>query len=186
MDFIALIISIIAFILALSKWIYDFRMGSAMSASRGRQRGESQLRVQLLSPQTNCFITRAGHTLFLISFRLYNDNDQKPAIIQSCTLSIRNGRRWQEINPYDTPQAAIFPSLMRNNMPVTLEPSETHDLYEVFQLNELISRTSVRVKLRCVEKNGEIFDCGEELYHRTDERPVFDILFRTYSLTSFA
>jgi hypothetical protein len=64
-------------------------------------------------------------------------------------------------------------------MPVTVKPSETQDFYEVFQLYKLISSTRVRMKVRCFEKSGEIFEGEDELYHRTDERPVFDILFRT-------
>lgn len=179
MNLLALIISIIALILALSKWIYDFQKGNVVSKSRVGLRSESQVKIQLLANQTNCFITRGGFTLFLLSLRIYNESDQRPVTIEECTLSIKNGRRWQEIEPYETPQAAIFPGLMRHNMPITIEPSETQDFYEVFQLYELISGTRIRIKLRCLEKNGEIFEGEDELYHRTDERPVFDILFRT-------
>jgi hypothetical protein len=179
MNLLTLIISIIALILALSKWIYDFRKGSVVSTPRGGLRSESQVKIQLLANQTNCFITRGGLTLFLLSLRIYNESDQRPATIKECTLSIRNGRRWQEIKPYETPQAAIFPGLMRHNMPITIEPSETQNLYEVFQLYELIPGTRIRIKIRCLEKSGETFEGKDELYHRIDERPVFDILFRT-------
>jgi len=182
MNLLALIISIIAFILALSKWIYDFQKGSVVSTSRGGMRSESQIKIQLLANQTNCFITRGGFTLFLLSLRIYNESDQRPITFDECILSIKNGRKWQEIEPYDTPQAAIFPGLMRHNMPVTIEPSKTQDFYEVFQLYELISSTRVRIKIRCFERNGEIFEGEDELYHRTDEKPVFDILFRTLGI----
>jgi hypothetical protein len=64
-------------------------------------------------------------------------------------------------------------------MPITIEPSKTQDFYEIFQLYELIPSTRIRIKIRCLEKNGEIFEGEDELYHRTDKRPVFDILFRT-------
>jgi len=179
MNLLTLIISIIALILALSKWIYDFRKSSVVSTSRGGLRSEAQVKLQLLANQTNCFITRGGFTLFLLSLRIYNESDQRPVIIERCTLSVRIGRKWQEIKPYYTPQAAFFPGLMRHNMPVTIEPLETQDFYEVFQLYELIPSTRVRIKIRCLEKNGETFEGEDELYHRTDKRPVFDILFRT-------
>ena len=77
----------------------------------------------------------------------------------------------------------IFPGLIRHNMPVTIEPLETQDFYEVFQLNELIFSTRLRIKLRCFFKNfTDIFEGEDELYHRIDERPVFDILFRTLGI----
>jgi len=179
MNLLALIISIVALVLALSKWIYDFRKGSVASTLHGGMRSESQRSIQLLANQTNCFITRGGSTLFLLSLRIYNESDQRSIAIGKCNLSIRKGRKWQEIEPYDTPQAAIFPGLMRHNMPVTIKPLENQDFYEVFQLYELIPSTRLRIKVRCVEKNGEIFEGEDELFHRTDERPVFDILFRT-------
>ena len=179
MNLLTLIISIIALILALSKWIYDFLRSSIISTSRGGMRSESQVKLQLLANQTNCFITRGGLTLFLLSLRIYNESDQRPLALEECTLSVRNGRRWQEIEPYETPQAAIFPGLMRHIMPITIEPSKTQDFYEVFQLYELISRTRIRIKIRFLEKNRETFEGEDEIYHRTDERPVFDILFRT-------
>jgi len=173
---LSLIISIAAFLLALSKWIYDFRVKAIETGYRGRRHGKTRVRVEFLSKQTNCFITRGSYLLFLVSFRIYNDSDQIPTIIQNCTLSARIGFKWYEMKPHEHPQA-FYPSLLRNNLPISLEPLEKQDFYEVFQLDEMPSSTDVKVKFRCIEKSGASFEIGNELHHRTDERQIFDILF---------
>lgn len=173
---LSLIISIAAFLLALSKWIYDFRRQFIESGYQGRRYGKTRGRVEFLSKQTNCFITRGSYLLFLVSFRIYNDSDQVPSLIQDCTLSARIGFKWYEMEPHEHPQA-FYPSLLRNNLPLSLEALEKQDFYEVFQLDEVPSSTDVKVKLRCLEKNGASFEIRNELHHRTDERQIFDILF---------
>ena len=176
---IALIISIIALILSVSKWIYDFRMGQTNRRTRRRRRRGTNIRVELLEGQTNCFTTRGGYLLFLTSFRIYNDNDQVPASVQRCALQAKIGRKWHDTTLYDAPQAVIFPSLMRNNIPLTLKPDERQDFYEVFALDELIPSPEMTIRLRLKNQNGKVIKCQDTLHYRVDERAVFDILFRT-------
>ena len=84
---IALILSIIAVILAASKWIYDLYGDRAGRRTHSRRRRGSHLRVELLTKQANCFITRGGHLLFLVSCRiLLAAGDQVPRSIPRCSL----------------------------------------------------------------------------------------------------
>jgi hypothetical protein len=177
---IALIISIIALLFSTAKWIYDIRVNQTNRGSRRRRWRAPDIRVEPLEGQTNCFITRGGYLLFLISFRIYNDNDQVPVSIQESQLQSKIGRKWHDTNLYDVPQAVIFPSLLRNNLPLTLKPDERQDFYEIFALDELIPSIRIKTRLKLKDGNGKIIMCQETFNYRVDERPVFDILFRTY------
>lgn len=79
---------------------------------------------------------------------------------------------------YAAPQASIFPSLLRNSLPVTLEPEQRQDFYEVFTLDELIPSPQIRVRLTLKDKKHHAIKCHATLKHRVDERAVFDMLFR--------
>lgn len=175
---LSLIISIIALILVLAKWIYDFRMART-GRRTGKRRFGAMVRIEFLAGKTNCFITHGGAILFLVSFRIYNDNDHIPVTIDKYEFLVKNGYKWKETQLYKSPQAAIFPSLLRHNIPFTLPPEEREDFYEVFQFNELLSSTEAKVKLQCITKGGKKFECVDRMNHRLDDRPVFDILFKT-------
>ena len=175
---ITLIISIIALVLSVSKWIYDFRADRVTRGIRSRKRRRSSLRVELLEGQTNCFIARGGYLLFLTSCRIYNDNDHAPISIQGVQFQAKIGRKWHDTGLYDAPKAKIFPSLLRNNFPLTLKPDERQDFYEVFALDELIPSTEIKIRLKLQDRNGKTVQCQDKFTHRVDERPVFDMLFR--------
>ena len=177
---LSLIISIIALLLSVSKWVYDLRKEQTDRRSRRRKRRGTNLTVEFLEGQTNCFITRGGYLLFLVSCRIYNDNDQIPASIQACQFHAKTGRKWQDTELYAAPQAVIFPSLLRNSLPITLKPDERQDFYEVFALDELIPSTEIKVRLKLTDKNGKTTRCQDTLKYRLDEKHVFDILFRTF------
>lgn len=175
MVLISFILSLLAFGLALSRWVI-----AILEARARRNIGrESPLRIESLVEGVNCFLSRGGYTLFLISFRAYNTSDQRSVTIETCRLAVRVGRRWRYTRLYETPQAKIFLSLTRNSLPATIEPSNTLDLFEVFQYDALMSSTDIMVRIECRESGGEIVTYDMRLYHRTDNRPVFDILFRT-------
>jgi hypothetical protein len=171
---IALIISIIALLLTLSKWVYDFLNDATSRSLRLRH----LVRLEFLEGQTNCFITRGGYLLFLISFRIYNENDQTPILIEESQFQAKIGRKWKDATRYSAPQAVIFPSLIRNNLPLTLEPEDRQDFYEVFALDELIPSTKIKIRLRLRAKSGKQIKSQQTLRHRVDERGVFDMLFR--------
>lgn len=175
---LSLIISIIALILVLAKWFYDFQSDKSKH-KRGRRRFGAQVRIEFLAGKTNCFITHGGSILFLISFRIYNDNDHIPVTIDKYEFLVKNGYKWQETQLYESPQAAFFPSLLRHNVPFRLAPEQREDFYEIFQLNELLSSTEAKVKLRCIARGGKKLECVDRISHRLDDRPVFDILFKT-------
>ena len=134
--------------------------------------------MDLIAGQTNCFITRGGHLLFLISCRIYNDSDQIPTTIEVCRFQAKIGRKWHTTNRYAAPQAAIFPSLLRNSLPITLEPEQRQDFYEVFMLDELIPSPQIKVRLTLKDNKHRTIKCQARLTHRVDERAVFDMLFR--------
>lgn len=175
---IALVLSIIALLLSISKWLFDFLRGLPHSTYLQRGRWRMRNRVDLIAGQTNCFITRGGHILFLISCRIYNENDQIPVTIEGYRFQAKIGRKWQTADQYAAPQAAIFPSLLRNSLPVTLEPEQRQDFYEVFTLDELIPSPQIRVRLTVKDKKHHAIKCHATLKHRVDERAVFDMLFR--------
>ena len=175
---VALILSIIAFLLAISKWIYDAVVYQGRAYKQRRPRRGDSLRVEPLQAQTNCFITRGGYLLFLVSFRIHNDSDQAQASVQECRFQAKIGRKWRRTELYDAPQARIFPSLIRNNLPLTLEPEGRQDFYEVFALDELIPGTEIKIRLEVRNKNGKVTQSQSKFTHRVDERPVFDMLFR--------
>ena len=177
---IALILSIIAVILAASKWIYDLHADRADRPIHNRRRRGNHLRAELLTKQTNCFITRGGHLLFLVSCRIYNEGDQASAAIQGCQFQAKIGHKWQDTELYQAPLAALFPSLLRNSLPITLKPEERQDFYEVFALDTLIPNTTVKIRLKFQGGGGKITLCRDKFSHRVDEHPVFDILFRVY------
>ncbi|MCZ6680537.1 MAG: hypothetical protein O7E52_25175 [Candidatus Poribacteria bacterium] len=176
---IALIISVIALLLSVSKWIHDLRTDRTSRGIRRRRRWKSSLRVELLEGQTNCFITRGGYLLFLISCRVYNDNDHAPVSIEGYMLQAKIGRKWRDTELYNAPQAMIFPSLLRNDLPFTLKPDGRQDFYEVFALDELIPSPEIKIRLKLTDKAGKTVKCQNTFKHRVDERPVFDLLFRT-------
>ena len=175
---IALVLSIIAVLLAISKWLFDFLRGQPRSAFVQRRQWRSRSRVDLIAGQTNCFITRGGYLLFLISCRVYNDSDQIPITIEGYQFQAKIRRRWQTAEQYTAPQAAIFPSLLRNSLPVILEPEQRQDFYEVFMLDELIPSPQVKVRLALKDEKHRTIKCQATLKHRVDERAVFDMLFR--------
>ncbi len=178
---ISLIISILALLLAASRWIYDLRREQTGRQSRRRKRRGTNLRVEFLEGQTNCFITYGGYLLFLVSCRIYNDSGQASASIQACQFQAKIGRKWRDTELYEAPQAALFPSLFRNSLPVTLKPDERQDFYEVFALDELIPGTEIKCRLKVTDKNGKATQCQETFKHRLSESPVFDILFRVFA-----
>lgn len=175
---IALILSITALLLTVFKWIYDFFREPPGRTPRRYKRNRSQIRLELLEEQTNCFITRGGYLLFLTSFRIYNDSDQAPASIEAYQFQAKIGRKWRDAALYKAPQAMIFPSLLRNSLPLTLNLEARQDFFEVFALDELIPSTEIKVRLKLQEKNGKMTKRQATLKHRVDERPVFDMLFR--------
>ena len=175
---IALVLSIIAVLLAVSKWLFDFARGQSYSAFPQRRKWRHRSRVDLIAGQTNCFTTRGGFLLFLVSCRVYNDSDQIPTTIEGCQFQAKIGRRWHTANPYTAPQAAIFPSLLRNSLPVTLEPEQRQDFYEVFMLDELIPSPQIRIRLILEDEKNRTMKCQAIFKHRVDERAVFDMLFR--------
>ena len=177
---IALILSIIAVILAASKWICDLHADRADRPIHDRRRRGNRLRAELLTKQTNCFITRGGHLLFLVSCRVYNEGDQVPVTIQTCQLQAKIGHRWQDTKLYQAPLAALFPSLLRNSLPIILKPEERQDFYEIFALDTLIPNTTIKIRLKLQNGGGKITLCRDKFNHRVDEHPVFDILFRVY------
>ncbi len=177
---IALILSVIAVILATSKWIYDLHADRADRRIHGRRGRGSRLRVELLTEQTNCFITRGGHLLFLVSCRIYNAGDQAPVAIQTCQLQAKIGHRWQNTELYQVPHAVLFPSLLRNSLPILLKPEERQDFYEVFALDMLIPNTTIKIRLKFQSGGKKITLYRDKFSHRVDEHPVFDILFRVF------
>ncbi|MEE2620077.1 MAG: hypothetical protein VX677_15805 [Candidatus Poribacteria bacterium] len=91
---IALIFSTIAVVLSISKWIYDVWFDSENnSASKPRHGSRSHIRVERLEEETNCFITRGGFLLFLVSFRIYNDSDQVAVSISECNICAKIWRK---------------------------------------------------------------------------------------------
>ncbi len=177
---LALILSIIAVILAASKWIYDLQADRTSRRIHGQRRRGSALRVELLAKQTNCFITYGGHLLFLVSCRIYNEGDQVPATIQACQFQAKIGHRWQDTKLYQTPHAMLFPSLLRNSLPIIIEPEQREDFYEVFAIDELIPSTTIKICLKFQTRRGKIIVCRDKFTHRVDEHSVFDILFRVF------
>jgi hypothetical protein len=175
MVLISFILSLLAFLLAASRWIIVI-----LEIRARRHIGRSSpLRVELLIEGVNCFLSRGGYSLFLVSFRVYNDSDQRPLRIDSAGLAVKVRRRWRYAHLYETEQGNIFPSLVRNSLPVDLGSSESLDLFEVFQYDDLMDSTDISVRIECQETGGEKVVYETHLYHRTDNRPVFDILFRT-------
>lgn len=177
---IALILSIIAVILVVSKWIYDLYADRPDRRIHSRRRQGSGCRVELLTEQTNCFITRGGHLLFLVSCRIYNEGDQVPITVQACQFQAKIGHRWQDTELYQVPHAVLFPSLLRNSLPITLEPEERQDFYEVFALDALIPSTAIKIRLKFQSGLGKITLCRDTFNHRVDDHAVFDILFRVF------
>ena len=176
---LALIFSTIAVVLSISKWIYDIWFDSKNnSASKPRHGSRSHIRVERLEEETNCFITRGGFLLFLVSFRIYNDSDQVAVSISECNFCAKIGRKWHNTEFYDTPQANIFLSLIRHNLPLILEPEQRQDFYEVFALDDIIPSTEIKTMLELQSKAGILTKFRQRHKHRVDERPVFDLLFR--------
>jgi len=176
---LALILSIIAILLSISKWIYDAWFDSENNnASKPRHSSRSHIRIERLEEETNCFITRGGFLLFLVSFRIYNDSDQVAVSISECNFCAKIGRTWHDATLYDTPQANIFLSLIRHNLPLVLEPEQRQDFYEVFALDDIIPSTEIKTMLELQSKAGISTRLRQRHKHRVDERPVFDLLFR--------
>lgn len=176
---LSLFISILALLVALSKWVYDFWKSPSRRRKRSR-RGRTRGRVELLAGQTNCFVTHGGYILFLLSFRIYNDDDQVPLNVLRCGLKVRQGWKWKQTVIYESNLANLFPGLARNSVPIRVAPLETQDFYEAFQYDDLLPTTQAQLQLICDTKEGVRLRCREVLHHRIDDRSVFDILFRPW------
>jgi len=171
---LALIVGLLALSVSIARWVYDFLLRSSNTAKSKK----SKIHIGLLEEQTNCFITRSGHLLFLISLRIYNDSDQIPATISNYRCQARIQRHWRTPELYNAPQANIFPSLIRNSLPVTIAPEERQDFYEVFALDEIIPGIEIKMRFDIQTSTGKTIQHRFRLRHRTDKRPVFDLLFR--------
>ncbi len=177
---IALILSAIAVILAAAKWIYDFHADHSGRRDHSHRRRGNRLRVELLTEQTNCFITRGGQLLFLLSCRLYNEGDQIPVTVQRYQFQAKIGHRWQDTELYQAPHAVFFPSLLRNSLPILLKPEERQDFYEIFALDTLIPSATINIRLKVQNRHGKITLCRAKFSHRVDDHAAFDILFRVF------
>ena len=169
---LALIVGLLALLVSIARWVYDFLLLNTAESKK------SKIHIGLLEDQTNCFITRSGHLLFLISLRIYNGSDQIPANISSYRCQVRIQRHWRTPELYNAPQANIFPSLIRNSLPVTIAPDGRQDFYEVFALDEIIPGTEIKMRFDIQTGTGKTIRHRFRLHHRTDKRPVFDLLFR--------
>ncbi len=172
---LALIISLIALGLSLGRYLFDlFRLWRPKSS-------KAKIHLGLLAGRTNCFITRSGYLLVLVSLRVYKDSDHlletQPVTIDNSSFKAKIGRRWHTAELYQVPQANIFPSLLRNSLPTTIAPGERQDFYEVFALDQIIPGTEIKIQLSCQTHMGKTIRHRFRLKHQTDKRPVFDLLF---------
>jgi hypothetical protein len=92
---------------------------------------------------------------------------------------VRHRRSWKTVEPYPAEQASIFQSLVRNAMPAEIPPSGFLDFYEVYQLPDLLSRTTARIRLEIYDPLGARSVIEDQLSLRLDTRPPLDILFQT-------
>ena len=172
---LSLIISLLALFLILARYCFDlFQLWRSKSKT-------PKIHLGLLEGQTNCFITRSGYLLFLVSLRIYNDSghliETKSATISNSKFQAKIGRHWHFADLYQAPQANIFPSLLRNSLPATIAPGERQDFYEVFALDQIIPSTEIKIKISCQTNTGRKIQHQTRLRHQTDKRAVFDLLF---------
>jgi hypothetical protein len=174
----ALALSVIALALAVAHWALDWARGDLPFRPRRERREPVQLRVELLARSTNCFLIRGGYTLVLVSLRLYNDTSQRAATIARLALEARLGRRWKRLDVYPAEEAVIFKSLVRNALPATIPASGAEDFYEIYQLPDLVARTTLRIRIRVTEQFGLSASIEDDLPIRLDTRPPLDVLFQ--------
>jgi hypothetical protein len=185
MTTLAVILSALALTLSLSHWVWDWWTGGFRGRRRGSRHGRHEgvaLRVELLAEGTNCFVIRGGYSLVFASLRIYNESEQRSATVSRLAVELRVGRRWRALAPHPSEDAFIFGSLSRNALPVELEPGSSEDIYEVFQLPDLIDQTNIRIRVVAWDYTGAHAVVDDTLAHRLDDRPPLDILFQTLDL----
>lgn len=179
---VAIILSALALAVSLTHWAWDWWTGGSRGRRRGGRHGRHEgvaLRVELLAEGTNCFVIRGGHSLIFASLRIYNESEQRAATVSRLVVELRRGRRWRPLAPHPSEDAFIFGSLSRNALPVELEPGSSEDVYEVFQLPNLIDQTNIRVRVVAWDYSGAHAVVDDTLALRLDDRPPLDILFQT-------
>lgn len=182
MAFWALVIASLALALSLTRWVLDYLLGIPPFRGRGERHERAQLRVELLASGTNCFVIRGGVTLLFLSFRVYNKGFQRSASLTRVRARVRHRRSWLTVVPYPAEQAPIFKSLVRNALPAEIPPASYLDFYEVYHLNDLLPRTTVRIRLEIFDAFGGKSAIEDYLSLRLDTRPPLDILFQTLDL----
>jgi hypothetical protein len=175
----ALAIGIVAFLLAAARWAVDWWAGSLPWQQRGGRHERVNLRVELLSGRTNCFVIRGASSIIVLSLRLYTESEQREAEVRDVRADVRIGRQWRRLPIHENPDAEIFGSLARNALPLPLDASASEDVYEVYEWPELISRTSVRARVTAYDESGEKASVEDTLSLRLDSRPPLDVLFQT-------
>lgn len=178
----AFFFSVLAFLLAAGRWVADILTGNLPFGRRSGRHEIVQLAVELLAGKTNCFILRGGYSLIFVSLRVYNRSQQRSATVSRLTLEYMRSRRWIPLEPFPATEADIFGSLVRNALPVSIEPLATDDVYEVYQLPDLIQRPFVRIRVQAVDYSGSFAVVEDVLPLRLDSRPPLDILFQTLDI----
>jgi hypothetical protein len=178
----ALFVAGVALALSVARWILDYFFGVPPFKRRGERHETAQLRVELLASGTNCFVIRGGSTLLFLSLRVYNESPQRSATVTRVRARVRHHRAWETVQPYPAEQAPIFQSLVRNAMPAEIPSSSYLDFYEVYQLPDLLSRTTARIRLEVFDYLGATSVIEDNLSLRLDTRPPLDILFQTLDI----
>ncbi len=140
--------------------------------------------MELLAEGTNCFVIRGGYSLVFVSLRVYNESEQRAATLSRLVVELRRGRRWRPLAPHPHDHAFIFGSLSRNALPIDLQPGAYEDVYEVYQLPDLIDQTNIRLRVVAWDYTGAHAYVDDTLAHRLDDRPALDILFQTLDIHS--
>ena len=179
-------IALLAFLLAAARWLLDWWAGTLPWRQRGGRHERIALRVEFLASGTNCFIIRGGYTLVCVSLRVYNRSEQRAATLSRVVVQVKFGRRWRRLEPHPAEEAAIFGSLIRNALPLELPPGGEEDLFEIYQLPDLIARTTARIRVRVSDYSGAHASVEDLLSLRLDDRPPLDILFQTLEIRSKA
>jgi hypothetical protein len=184
MTTLAIILSAVALTLSLAHWGWDLWTGGLRGRRRGGRHEAVALRVELLAEGTNCFVIRGGYSLVFVSLRVYNESEQRAATLSGLVVELRRGRRWRPLAPHPHDHAFIFGSLSRNALPVDLQPGAFEDIYEVYQLPDLIDQTNIKVRVVASDYTGSHATVDDTLAHRLDDRPALDILFQTLDIHS--
>jgi len=182
---LAIVLSALALTLSLAHWCWDLWAGGLRGRRRGSRHGRHEavaLRVELLAEGTNCFVIRGGYSLVFVSLRVYNESEQRSATLSRLVVELRRGRRWRPLAPHPHDHAFIFGSLSRNALPVDLDPGAHEDIYEVYQLPDLIDQTNIRLRVVAWDYTGAHAHVDDTLAHRLDDRPPLDILFQTLDI----